>query len=397
MMIKRPLLPRAAVFVAVFVLFFSLPPAAANISKTPWYSEISGVPYPQKENRVNVEKEQLIFDLRESVTDAQVSANYSLYNRSNQSINLPVAFALYASPWTDLENMTVQIEGTEVPTRTVWLYELLWPQVEEWVEEHRDFVSMAKNINRFKEAGQKQKAKLLDETLYNGLMSSGVAVNMQDGTYDNMKDFMAEKEFVAHENPYESMEIVRLIAPVEVKDAEDAWKSESDRTEWPDPVGGGTYRDQFAPGSILGLALFNIELPANGKRSVYISYLQSPSRDEIKDIAHFQYLLQPASKWDSFENLNVQVLLPEDLPFTSNLSLKQNGDEDFINYSGNFSDLPDKNLVLSVKVPEGAFGDGGSGYGTVIIIFIAFILVFILALALMFRILYKFIKSRKMK
>ncbi|MCF8022874.1 MAG: hypothetical protein K9L17_09300 [Clostridiales bacterium] len=387
-MIKRLFLP--VIFILALFLFSS--PAAANISKTPWYSEISGVPYPQEENRVNVESEQLTFDLQEDITNARVSANYKLYNQGSQSINLPAAFALYASPWTDLETVSIEIDGVEKTTRPVWLYDLLWPRVKEWVEGHRDIVSMAGEIKQLKESGKTKPAELLDKTLYERLVSSGIALNVEDRTYETMKDFLAAGEFAGPGNPYESMEIVRLIAPGEVKKAGGAWKSESERTSWPDPLQEGTYNEQFSPGPILGLVLFNIKIQANEKKDVLISYNQTPCRDDVNNIVHYQYLLQPASKWNSFENLNIQVLLPEDMPFASNLPLKHKEGK----YSGKFTDLPAENLVLSLKVPEGTFGsDSSSSYTTIIIIFIVFILVCVLALALAIWLIYKFIKKRK--
>ncbi len=96
-------------------------------------------------------------------------------------------------------------------------------------------------------------------------------------------------------------------------------------------------------------AKFTLKLP-KGKHTLKAKYKAEPT--VYKDIGvmkgwQFAYSLAPAKDWKSFGGLNLNINIPNDWKFFSNVKLEQNGE----NLTGNFKEIPADFLAITTQAP----------------------------------------------
>lgn len=324
------------------------------MAKPTWYGDLSGVPLPQAEHQVAVEREHLTFDLRRSAQNPTVTAEYRIRHTGSEAVQLPVAFALYTPAGTDLSSVRVEVDSQSVPVRPVWLYELLWRRVEAWIEAHPELAPRASEVQRLYGAEQHEQAAELDQALQAEVAAAGLPAHDDYRAYELLRERLASGRAGEPGDPYDAMAIVRLVATEEAASAEAAWRAGARRETWPDPQSGGTYQeDFFDAGGMLALLFFDVDLPAGSSRDVTIRYRQQATRDGLRQVLHFEYLLQPGRHWAAFGPLDAEVLLPADWPLVSNLPMVRADRDGAIRYAVALPGLPDGDWIFSVQVPEG--------------------------------------------
>ncbi len=349
-----------SLLLALLLLALSSGPAAANMAKPTWYGGVSGVPLPQADHQVSVQAERLTFDLRKAVEPARVTAEYRLHNGADAPVQLPVAFALYTSAKTDLKDARVEMAGRRVQVRPVWLYELLWPRVETWLQAHANLTPLAATVEKLQADEEYEQAQAPDQAMRAAVAATGLEIDRHNEGYRALRKFLVRGAGHGPGDPYESLAAVRLVASGEAAQLEGAWRAGAGRQTWPDPGSGGTYEeDFFESGTMLALLLFDLELPARETRTVRVFYSQQPTTDGIRGVAHFEYLLQPARRWAGFGTLEAEVLLPADWPLTGNLPLQRADRDGLIRYAASFPTLPTEDWLLSVQVPPGTLKTRG--------------------------------------
>lgn len=119
---------------------------------------------------------------------------------------------------------------------------------------------------------------------------------------------------------------------------------------------------------------FPVRFPAKSEISLRLEYQQESGIDKssyINWVELYQYMLQPASAWEQFNGLEVQVAVPKDQYFASNLPMEKLeedfGESDFMPggivndpegwdvYRGKYDKLPSENLAFSTTNDEGTF------------------------------------------
>ena len=106
---------------------------------------------------------------------------------------------------------------------------------------------------------------------------------------------------------------------------------------------------QFQHGTYMGALMFDVDFHPGQKREMSIGYDLRTSEDRsitTRYSALVGYLLSPATYWNRFENLSIEVVPHADQPYvlTSTLDLTRNPETGI--YHGFFPTLPSENLVF---------------------------------------------------
>lgn len=118
------------------------------------------------------------------------------------------------------------------------------------------------------------------------------------------------------------------------------------------------------------IATFKVSFPPKQETTLRIEYQQEYGMDKsnyIQPVHLYQYLLQPASAWKEFHQLQINIAVPKNHYFSSNLPIKNSGtidgwlpapkeveenQEDWDFYQGKFEALPKVNLAFSTMTKE---------------------------------------------
>jgi len=65
----------------------------------------------------------------------------------------------------------------------------------------------------------------------------------------------------------------------------------------------------------------------------------------------FDYILNPAKNWNSFNNLNIKVITPKEAPYIIDSSIEFNKEEDNI-YTATLEKLPEEDLSFTLYQKE---------------------------------------------
>lgn len=100
--------------------------------------------------------------------------------------------------------------------------------------------------------------------------------------------------------------------------------------------------------------VYKVDFPAQSQKSINVSYKARATMDRTKTptpIYTFNYLLNPAQNWKSFQNLNIEVFTPEDAPYVidSNIDLTQQKDR---YYTASLDSLPAGDFSFSLYAKE---------------------------------------------
>lgn len=102
------------------------------------------------------------------------------------------------------------------------------------------------------------------------------------------------------------------------------------------------------------LFIYSVDFMKETSREVSVSYLSSGTMDKRETTTPkytFSYLLSPASLWNGFKDLNMEIRTSETEPYIleSTLGFGKTADR---NYTASFDTLPDKDLVFTVYKSE---------------------------------------------
>lgn len=102
------------------------------------------------------------------------------------------------------------------------------------------------------------------------------------------------------------------------------------------------------------LFIYSVDFMKETSREVSVSYLSSGTMDKRETTTPkytFSYLLSPASLWNGFKDLNMEIRTSETEPYIleSTLGFEKTADR---NYEASFDTLPDKDLVFTVYKSE---------------------------------------------
>ena len=102
------------------------------------------------------------------------------------------------------------------------------------------------------------------------------------------------------------------------------------------------------------ILIYDVEFQSNSTNDVSVSYYSQGSMnmwDTIDPIYTFDYILNPAKNWVSFNDLNIEIRPPAKYPYIIDSSIELEREEDG-SYSANFDSLPEENLNFSLYYQE---------------------------------------------
>ncbi len=384
----------------LFLLFIFASPIYANISATePIIGDFPGLSLPVTEDNVDVISEDLTFKINSSFFTADVTADYTLQNNSSKDLKIPAAFIFLTVPVSEIDSVNITVDGKEVQAQLKWFHEMLWHEVDKWIKDHKELTPIAQEVLRLKKSTadeDREEYKKLIKDLHASVTNEGVNLEQHSSIFFSyFLEKLAAGEAGEPGNAYNALSLLESMIPKKVEKAKLALTGNNTDNSWIDPETGEKYKSNTGY-RLLAFYSFEIELPKNSTKNVVVNYLQTSSLDEEKEIIHFEYLLQPAANWNSFKNLNLEVMLLEDMAFASNLDLEKTIENGNVFYRNTFSELPQENLTLSMLPPKGTV-DGAEQSNSYIIIpiiiFLVFIIICIAVLFLIIRFIYKKIKK----
>lgn len=105
---------------------------------------------------------------------------------------------------------------------------------------------------------------------------------------------------------------------------------------------------------------YEVDFPRESKRDISVSYISKGAMsmmETYEPLYTFEYLLNPAKRWSSFSNLNVEIRPPKSNPYIVDSSIALHRDMEG-NYIGNFESLPDRDLYFVLYFKDKVtFGD----------------------------------------
>ncbi|MBS2016312.1 MAG: hypothetical protein JST00_25740 [Deltaproteobacteria bacterium] len=284
--------------------------ARANVARSSFDGDRYGVLAARSEGVLQVDSEDLVFELAGDLASARVTATYRFSNPSPESRRVDAAFVFVqgdASSKID-SAATLTVDGAPAKFSVVTDAQQLRPALDAWIAAHSEKVA--------------QKGSDREPTALR------VLVEARDAGVDN-------DELV--------MRAAREVIPEAVKEMEKGFTS----------LG--------APRRLTWLS-FPIEVPPKGKRVVAVAYTHTPGQDLAKRVDTtftYEYLLSPAKTWASFGPLHVDVRLPPRTLAESPLPWRAEGPSMRVDFEALpegelvFEVMSKKNLWLGMTTPPG--------------------------------------------
>lgn len=100
--------------------------------------------------------------------------------------------------------------------------------------------------------------------------------------------------------------------------------------------------------------LYDVEFLPHSLKDISVNYFATSTMDtrKTKEPLHsFEYLLNPAGNWADFNDLNIEIIPPQEHPYIIDSSVKLVRYEDGI-YTGNFESLPKEDLSFTLYSKE---------------------------------------------
>ena len=100
--------------------------------------------------------------------------------------------------------------------------------------------------------------------------------------------------------------------------------------------------------------LYQVKFSPSEIRDISVSYITKGTmdkKDTVEPLHTYEYLLNPASSWADFKDLNIEIIPPQDSPFIieSSLELVRNEEGSYI---GRFESLPEEDLTFTLYEKE---------------------------------------------
>lgn len=139
--------------------------------------------------------------------------------------------------------------------------------------------------------------------------------------------------------------------------------------------------------------VYTVEFPPAAGQKVSVSYKTSGTMDKRETVLpqySFDYILNPAKNWSSFNNLNIKIITPEEAPYIIDSSIEFKRENNNV-YSASLKTLPEEDLSFTLYSKEEATlldkAEGrlnrSFGYFAPIVIVIAGIVTFIVIALIM--------------
>lgn len=100
--------------------------------------------------------------------------------------------------------------------------------------------------------------------------------------------------------------------------------------------------------------VYTVDFPANGTKEVSVRYRTSGTMDRTqtaKPLYTFDYILNPAENWNSFKNLDIRVIPPQEAPYIVKSSIEFARGEDGV-YTAALAELPADDLSFTLYADE---------------------------------------------
>ncbi len=100
--------------------------------------------------------------------------------------------------------------------------------------------------------------------------------------------------------------------------------------------------------------VYTVDFPHHLRRNMSVSYKTTGTMDKRKTanpVYTFNYILNPAQHWNSFKNLTMEIITPEEAPYIiySNLELSKDKER---HYHTSLATLPEEDFVFSIYARE---------------------------------------------
>lgn len=100
--------------------------------------------------------------------------------------------------------------------------------------------------------------------------------------------------------------------------------------------------------------VYTVEFPENSEKEVSVSYKTSGTMDRTETpepLYSFDYILNPAENWSDFKNLNIEIIVPQDVPYIVKSNIKLTKAEAKV-YKATLADLPEDDLTFTLYAHE---------------------------------------------
>lgn len=100
--------------------------------------------------------------------------------------------------------------------------------------------------------------------------------------------------------------------------------------------------------------LYEVDFMPNESNNVSVSYMSKGTmnrKETVDPLYTFEYILNPASNWSDFKDLNIEIIPPNDSPYVVDSSLELEKTQEGT-YQGRYETLPDNDLKFTIYSKE---------------------------------------------
>ena len=137
--------------------------------------------------------------------------------------------------------------------------------------------------------------------------------------------------------------------------------------------------------------VYSVDFPQNSKKEISVSYKTKGTMDRRETVEPqftYDYILNPASNWKNFNNLNIKIITPEEAPYIVNSSIELNKEDNNV-YTAYSEELPEEDFTFTLYSKEKitlvdrieGYLNRTFGYFTPIIIGFVFLIIIIVIFA----------------
>jgi hypothetical protein len=137
--------------------------------------------------------------------------------------------------------------------------------------------------------------------------------------------------------------------------------------------------------------VYSVNFPQNSKKVISVSYKTKGTMDRRETVEPqftYDYILNPASNWKGFKNLNIKIITPEEAPYIVNSSIGLNKEDNNV-YTAYSEELPEEDFTFTLYSKEKitlvdrieGYLNRTFGYFTPIIIGFVFLIIIIVIFA----------------
>jgi hypothetical protein len=137
--------------------------------------------------------------------------------------------------------------------------------------------------------------------------------------------------------------------------------------------------------------VYSVNFPQNSKKVISVSYKTKGTMDRRETVEPqftYDYILNPASNWKNFNNLNIKIITPEEAPYIVNSSIGLNKEDNNV-YTAYSEELPEEDFTFTLYSKEKitlvdrieGYLNRTFGYFTPIIIGFVFLIIIIVIFA----------------